>query len=157
VNERLTFPIAVIVGEVFASVGLFLAVPGSPLTSRFDGMLEYAGGHGFAVLVVWVGVVGFVSMLAPRVWRRRQNESTKVRVLAWVGLVGLAIDGLVSVYLVIRGGEMVVGGRGVMALHMGLRMVLYGVGFAGVVAGARWLAGRRQPPAVTPPPRFGRV
>jgi len=101
--------------------------------------------------------VGFVSALAPRIWRRRQNESTKVRVLTWIGLVGLAIDGLVSVYLVIQSGEGSGGGRRVMALHIGLRMVMYAVGFAGVVVAARWFGGRRSPPAVTPPPRFGRA
>ena len=155
-NERLTFPVAVLVGEIVASVGLFLVVPGSPLTSRFGGVLDYAGGHGIAVLVVWGVLVGFTSALAPRIWRRRQNESTKIRVLTWIGVVGLAIDGLVSVYLVIQGGGTVVGGRRLMALHLGLHMVLYAVGYAAVVMAARWLGGR-QKPATTPPPRFGRA
>jgi hypothetical protein len=98
-------------------------------------------------------------VLSPRLWRRRQNRSSKLSLFLRIGLLGLAIDAVASLYLWFRVSEEGPLDKGSPLPGTLIQLGLYAVLFAVTVAVSDQVAAwheRRNPPAVTPPPRFGR-
>ena len=159
-NERLVFPLSVAVAEFGASAVFFLLLPESPLTRRYPELFAYLAAHAVPSLGVWALLVSLSVALMPRLWRRRQNRATKLALFARVGLLGLAIDLFGSLYLWVRAADDGIVEQGSPVPFLLIRLVLYALIFASIVGIADQIAAwhaRRNPPAATPPPRFGRV
>jgi hypothetical protein len=160
VNERLVFLLSVSVAEFGTSAIFYLLLPESPLTRRYTELFAYLAAHALPSLGVWALLVSLSAALMPKLWRRRQNRATKLALFARVGLLGLAIDLFGSLYLWIRATDDGIAEQGSPVTSFLIRAGLYVLIFAAVVGLADQVAAwhaRRNPPAVTPPPRFGRV
>lgn len=159
-NERLVFPLSALSAEFGASILLFLLLPDSPLTRHFPRLIGYLEAHALPSLGAWAGLILLSAALTPKLWRRRQNRASKLALLARIGALGLLIDLMGSLYLWLRANEEGMVETGSPVLSFVLRLGVYAGIFALVVAVSdqvsQWHA-RRNPPAATPPPRFGRA
>ncbi len=98
-NERTTFPMAVAVAELSASVLTYFYSPTGPLCAGFANLLSYAGQHGSLAVLLWLLAFGAAWLIGGKpLVRPRQNLSTKLRLLTWIGLTGIVIDNAVSLY-----------------------------------------------------------
>jgi hypothetical protein len=89
--------------------------------------------------------------------QQRQNLSTKFRVLGWLGLAGILIEGTESVYLFSNSSDAITSRTtaSTVAFKLVERTVPYSVVFAATVL-VGYGIGRSQTSTATPPPRFGR-
>ncbi len=157
-NERITFLAAAVTAGLTTSVLPFLLSPSSPLCAGAPGLLSYAGDHFSLSIGLWVAVFAAAWLVTgPRLVRPRQNLSTKLRLLAWLGLAGTLIDNAVSLYQFQNSPAASIARLPSSALLPGLagRSLLYAITFAAVVTLSCLIAARHRP-TVTPPPRFGR-
>jgi hypothetical protein len=158
VNERLVFLLSISLSELGASAIFFLLQPQALLTWRFPDTLGYAFGHAIPALCLWAALAALTLLLSPRLWRRRQNRSSKIALFVRIGVLGLVIDALASLYLWIRTSEEGPLDRGSLAPGMLVQLGIYVVLYASIVALSDQIAAwyqRRNPPTMTPPPRFG--
>jgi hypothetical protein len=158
VNERITFIVAALVGELSASVFVYFIAPSGPLVASFPGLLNYAGEHGSIALIVWVAVWTAAWLtLGPRVMRLRQNLSTKIGLLGKLGAAGLVIDNAVSIFQQYFNTPDLTNGWWSTGVFFGIveRTMIYAVSFAGVVL-LSYLISLTRKPTETPPPPFGR-
>lgn len=157
-NERITFIVAALVGELSASVFVYLIAPSGPLVATFPGLLNYAGEHGSVALIVWVAIwtAAWLTM-GPHVMRLRQNLSTKIGFLVRLGLAGLVIDNAVSIFQQYFNASDLTSNWWSRGAFLGIveRSCVYAVSFAGVVL-LSYLISRTRKPIETPPPPFGR-
>jgi hypothetical protein len=158
VNERITFIVAALVGELSASVFVYLIAPSGPLVATFPGLLNYAGEHGSVALIVWVAIwtAAWLTM-GPRAMRLRQNLSTKIGLLVWLGIAGLVIDNAVSIFQMYFNAPDLTNGWWSGGAFLGIveRSMIYAISFAGVVL-LSYLISLTRKPTETPPPPFGR-
>jgi hypothetical protein len=158
VNERITFIVAALVGDLSASIFVYLIAPSGSLCVGFPGLLNYAGQHISIAMIVWLAVwtAAWLTM-GPRVMRLRQNLSTKIRLLVTLGVTGMAIDNAVSIFQQYINAPVLASGWWSSSMFVGLveRTVIYAVSFAGVVL-LSYLITRTQKSTETPPPKFGR-
>jgi hypothetical protein len=158
VNERITFIVAALVGELSASVFVYLIAPSGPLVASFPGLLNYAGEHGSVALIVWVAIwtAAWLTM-GPHAMRLRQNLSTKIGLLAKLGVAGLVIDNAVSIFQQYFNAPDLTNGWWSTGVFLGIveRSMIYAVSFAGVVL-LSYLISLTRKPTETPPPPFGR-
>jgi hypothetical protein len=158
VNERITFIVAALVGELSASIFVYLIAPSGPLVASFPGLLTYAGEHGSMALIVWVAVWTAAWLtLGPRVMRLRQNLSTKIGLLVKLGVAGLVIDNSVSIFQQYFNAPDLTNGWWSAGVFFGIveRTMIYAVSFASVVL-LSYLISLTRKPIETPPPPFGR-
>jgi hypothetical protein len=158
VNERITFIVAALVGELSASVFVYLIAPSGPLVATFPGLLNYAGEHGSVALIVWVAIWTIAWLtIGPRIIRQRQNLSTKIRLLVGLGLAGLVIDNTVSIFQQYFNAPDMTSNWWSRGAFLGIveRTCVYAVSFAGVVL-LSYLISLTRKPTETPPPPFGR-
>jgi hypothetical protein len=157
-SERLSFLVAATVAGITTSVLPCLLFPSSPLCSGANNLLSYAGEHFSLSIGLWILAFAASWIFAgPRLIRPRQNLSTKLRLLAWSGIVGVLIDNAVSVYQFQNSPEVSKGTAQTADSLVGLsgRSLLYVLAFAAAV-GFCGLVGSRRTSTETPPPRFGR-
>ena len=157
-NERTTFLTAAVTAELVASILTWLRSPAGPLCAGFPSLLSYAGQHGWLVAVLWLLAFAAAWLYAgARLVRPRQNLSTKLRLLVWLGLTGVVIDNAVSLYQFSNSSAATMASAATSALMLALagRTLVYAMVFAAVVGLGR-LIGSMQKSTVTPPPRFGR-
>jgi hypothetical protein len=157
-NDRITFLAATVTAGLITSVLPCLFSPSSPLCAGAPGLLNYAGDHFFLTVALWIAVFAAGWLVAgPRLVRPRQNLSTKLRLLTWLGVGGILIDNTVSLYQFQNSPAASMVRLPSSSLLPGLagRSLLYATIFA-AVAGLSCLIAVRQKPTVTPPPRFGR-
>jgi branched-subunit amino acid ABC-type transport system permease component len=158
-NERITFIIAALAGELAASAGAYLYVPMSPLCVSFPTLLNYAGQHASLAAIVWLVVgTGAWLLMGPLLMRPRQNLSTKLQLLTWLGVVGIAIDNAVSLFQYINNTPETMAGGGLsrsVFFGFAVRTVIYAISFAAVVVISYLLSLTRRS-TMTPPPDFGR-
>jgi hypothetical protein len=158
VNERYIFVIAALVAEFCASVIFYAVSPLNPLLSAFPDLISYAGQHAPTALILWLVVLSGAWIYAgPQLTRTRQNMSTKLKFLTSLGLVGVFIDGFVSLYQFESSSETMTRSVSDVAIAAALaeRAAIYVVSFS-AVALISFLIGRNRKPVITPPPRFGR-
>jgi branched-subunit amino acid ABC-type transport system permease component len=158
-NERITFVIAALAGDLVASIVLYLYVPLSPLCVGFPSLMNYAGQHAPLSIIVWLVICSAAWVLmGPIAMRPRQNLSTKIQLLTWLGVTGIVIDNAVSVFQYINNASETMAEGGLarsVFFGFGVRTVIYAVTFAAVVA-LLYLISLTRKPTVTPPPDFGR-
>ncbi|SFS14795.1 hypothetical protein SAMN05421771_2599 [Granulicella pectinivorans] len=158
-NERLVFLLSISLAEFGASAVFFLLLPQLLLTGGFQDTLVYAFAHALPALSVWAILIVLTLVLAPKLWRRRQNRTSKLSLLARIGVLGLVIDALASLYLWLRISDEGSFDKGSpipgVLVHLGLYAVLFALIVALSDQVAAWYH-RRNPPSITPPPRFGR-
>ena len=157
-NERNTFVAAAIVSNLGTSIVYYTASPASVLCAWSPSLLSYAGQQLSLVAIFWFLVLtGVWLSLGQRLIRPRQNLSTKFRALGWLGLAGMAIEGIVSGYLFSVSSDVITSrtAASTIAFELVVRTVLYCLIFAATVL-AGYGIGRSQTSTVTPPPRFGR-
>ncbi len=159
-NERLVFLLSVLAAEFGTSAVFFVSRSESPLTRPYPELVAYLAAHAAPSLGAWALLAGLSAILMPKLWRRRQNRSTKLTLFARVGLLGLAVDLIGSLYLWMGAANDGVVEPASPVTSFLVRLGLYALIFASVVGLsdqiAAWYA-RRNPPATTPPPRFGRA
>ena len=157
-NERITFVGAALIGDLGASTLVYLMAPSGPLCARFLTLPSYAGQHGSLTTIAWLLVwTGAWLTMGPRAMRPRLNLSTKIRLLATLGVVGLGIDNAVSMVQQYISAPEPADRWWSWSVLPGLaeRTLIYAVGFAGVVL-LSYLISRTRKPIETPPPPFGR-
>jgi hypothetical protein len=158
VNERVTFIVAALVGELSASAFVYLIAPSGPLVATFPGLLNYAGEHGSVALIVWVAIwtVAWLTV-GPRAMRPRQNLSTKIGLLVKLGVAGLVIDNAVSIFQQYFNAPDLTNGWWSPGAFPGIveRTMIYAISFAGVVLLSYGISLTRKS-TETPPPPFGR-
>jgi branched-subunit amino acid ABC-type transport system permease component len=158
VNERITFIVAALVGDLSASVFVYLIAPLGPLCVAFPSLLSYAGQHGPLAAIVWLvtWTAAWLTM-GPRVMRLRQNLSSKIQLLAKLGFVGLVIDNAVSLFQQYVNSPELARGWWSSSVFIGLveRSLMYVISFVVVVL-VSYLISRTRKPIETPPPDFGR-
>lgn len=158
-NERLVFLSSILIAELGTSASLYLLLPESPLVRRYPELAAYMAAHAIPSLGFWGFLAALSAVIMPKLWRRRQNRSTKLSLLARIGLVGVAIDLGASLYLWSQA-EVGAGEVGSPVVSYAVRLGAYVAIFALAVGiadlFARWHE-RRNPPSATPPPRFGRA
>jgi hypothetical protein len=158
VNERITFIVAALVGDLSASVFVYLFAPLGPLCVGFPTLPNYAGQHLPLAAIVWLVIwtAAWLTM-GPRAMRLRQNLSTKMRLLVKLGLAGLVIDNAVSLFQQYVNTSEMAKGWWSSSMLIGLveRTLIYAISFAGVVS-VSYLISRARKPTETPPPDFGR-
>jgi hypothetical protein len=157
-NERITFVVAALIGDLGASILVYLIAPSGPLCARFPSLLSYAGQHGSLAAITWLVVwTGTWLTMGPRAMRPRQNLSTKIGLLITLGVVGLVIDNAVSVSQQYISAPEPADSWWSWSVPPGLaeRTLIYAIAFAGVVL-LSYLFSRTQKPNETPPPPFGR-
>jgi hypothetical protein len=158
VNERITFIVAALAGELSASVFVYLIAPSGPLVATYPGLLNYGGEHLSVALIVWVAIwtVAWLT-IGPRIMRPRQNLSTKIGLLVRLGLAGLVIDNAVSIFQQYFNAPDLTNGWWSRGAFLGIaeRTMIYAVTFAGVVL-LSYLISLTRKPIETPPPPFGR-
>src|SRR6202790_3113954 len=92
-NERIIFLVAAISAELTTSVLFHMAFPAGPFAVGFPQILPYVGEHGTLALAFWVAVLAFGWVTqGSRLSRSRQNLSTKLWLLGWLGLAGVLIE-----------------------------------------------------------------
>jgi len=159
VNERITFIVAALAGDLTASAVLYLFFPLSPLCTSSPSLLNYAGQHAPLAVIIWLVIwTGAWLMMGPRATRPRQNLSTKLKLLAGLGVVGIVIDNAVSLFQYINGASETITGGGpsrTAVFGFAARTVIYAISFATVVA-LSYLISLTRKSTVTPPPNFGR-
>jgi hypothetical protein len=159
VNERWTVLFALLGAELGGTMALLVAAPESAGAAGFTSVLDVLVPHAGVVAAVWGGVAGMTWVLAPKLWRIRQELSSKLRLLGWVCVLGLLADNLVSLYLYLQPVEGVVDhsvrSAGSLAVALLLRTV-GGLIFFWLVVLVHVRVDRRRVPQVTPPPKFGR-
>ncbi len=158
-NERITFVVAALVGDSVASLALSFYAPLNPLCIGFPNSVNYLAQHAPLAVIVWlVLATGVWVLMGPLAMRRRQNLSTKISLLTWLGVAGVVIDNAVSLgqYISNRP-EVITGGWLTRSVFVGFaaRTVFYAVGF-GVVVVASYMLSLTRRSTVTPPPSFGR-
>lgn len=158
-NERITFIISALVGELATSAGVYLYVPMSPLCISFPTLLNYAGQHMSLAVIAWLVIgTGAWLLMGPLLMRPRQNLFTKLHLLAWLGVVGIVIDNAVSLFQYINNTPETMAGGGLLrSIFFGFaaRTVIYAISFAVVVA-ISYLLSLTRKSTMTPPPDFGR-
>jgi hypothetical protein len=157
-NERITFLVSAISAELTTSVLFHMAFPAGPLAVGFPGILTYVGEHGTLALAFWVAVLAFGWVTqGSRLSRSRQNLSTKLWLLGWLGLAGVLIDNTSSYFLFSTSAEPIVSLTAPSALVLALveRSLIY-VSIFGIAVLVCYLISRNQRPTDTPPPRFKR-
>jgi hypothetical protein len=157
-NERITFVVAALVGDLGASTVVYLIAPSGSLCARFPSLLNYAGQHGSLAAIAWLLVwTGAWLTMGPRGMRPRQNLSTKIGLLITLEVVGLAIDNAVSIAQQYMNAPELANSWWSWSVLPGLveRTLIYAIGFAGVVL-LSYLISRARKPIETPPPPFGR-
>jgi len=157
-NERNTFVAAAIVADLVTSVVYYSASPTSALCAASPGLLSYVGQQVSIVTVLWLLVLTAAWLaLGQRLIRPRQNFSTKLRVLGWLGMVGLVIEAIVSVYLFSNASDALTSRIAIssIAVELLIRSALY-AGIFAVTVLVGYQIGRTQKSTLTPPPRFGR-
>ena len=157
-NERITFIVAALVGDLSASIFIYLIAPMGPLCVGFPGLLNYAGEHTSMAVIVWLAVwtAAWLTM-GPRVMRLRQNFSTKIRLLVTLGVAGMVIDNAVSLFQQYINAPVLANGWWSSSMFVGLveRTLTYAISFAVVVL-LSYLISRTRKSTETPPPGFGR-
>ena len=157
-NERITFVVGALVGDLGASTLVYIIAPSGPLCARFPSLLNYAGQHGSLAAITWLVVwTGAWLTMGPRGMRPRQNLSTKIQLLIALGVVGLVIDNVVSIVQQYISAPDPADSWWSWSVLPGLveRTLIYALGFAGVVL-LSYLINRTRKPIETPPPPFGR-
>ncbi len=157
-NERITFIVAALVGDLSASIFVYLVAPSGPLCAAFPGLLNYGGQHVSFAVIVWLAVWAAAWLtMGPRVMRLRQNLSTKIRLLVTLGVTGMVIDNAVSIFQQYINASVLANGWWSSSMFVGLveRTLIYAISFAGVVVLSH-LISRTRKSAETPPPKFGR-
>ena len=158
-NERITFIVAALAGDLIASAAVYHYAPLSPLCVSFPSLLNYAGQHAPLAMIAWLVICGGAWLLmGPLAMRPRQNVSTKIQLLAWLGVAGIAIDNAVSLFQYINNAPETMTGGGLarsVAFGFAARTVIYAISFAAVVVISYWIS-LTQESTVTPPPDFGR-
>jgi hypothetical protein len=156
--ERISFLVAAATAGTAASILPCLLFPNDSLCYGYSSVLSYAGQHLFLTLCLWILVFATAWLYAGRgLLRRRQNLSTKLRLLGWSCITGVMIDSAVSIYQGANSPEWI-SNTVVSTNHLAslaARGLLYAGFFAAAVM-AVWLGGSTRPRTVTPPPRFGR-
>jgi hypothetical protein len=158
VNERITFIVAALVGDLIASVFVYLLAPLGPLCVAFPSLLSYAGQHGPLAAILWLMIWTAAWLtLGPRVMRLRQNLSTKILLLVKLGVVGVVIDNAVSIFQQYVNSPEMAHGWWSSSVFISLveRSLVYAISFVVVVL-VSYLISRTRKPIETPPPDFGR-
>ena len=157
-NERITFIVAALAGDLIASVVVYHYAPLSPLCVNFPNLMNYAGQHAPLAVVAWLVICsGAWLLMGPLAMRPRQNLSTKIQLLAGLGVVGIAIDNAVSLFQYMNNAPETMAGGLAQSVAFGfvVRTVIYAISFAVVVLFS-YLISLSQRPSTTPPPDFGR-
>lgn len=155
-DERITFIAAAVTAELMTSVIFYLGFPESPATAGDPDILSYVGHHASMIVVAWtiILVAAWFALGQPLI-RLRQNTSSKMKILLWSSLTGVALDNATTLYQISVGPEAVRSHTNSIASGLAIRTVFYVVTFALVVMVFYVVAGKRKP-SMTPPPRFGR-
>ena len=98
-SERHTFVISALAAECGASVAFYALFPTNPICVAFSNLLNYAGQHAPLALLLWlISLAGAWIFYGSKLLRPRQNLSTKVSFLIKLGITGVIIDNIVSLY-----------------------------------------------------------
>ena len=157
-NERITFVVAALAADLFASLLSWWSFPAAVWYTGDENLLAYLGRHVLLSLLLWLLVLGagwFV--MGPGLIRPRQNVATKIWLMVTLGLAGVVLDTAVSLYQGSTTEAEFGAGRTwpTVAAELLGRTIFYVSGFALVVIGS-YLISLRQRSFVTPAPRFGR-
>jgi len=98
-NERVAFFAAILSAEIGSCAIFLFSGYGARLATSANSSLDLALEHAAIVATAWIPLAGFSWLLAPKLWRIRQNLSTKLRLLGVVCLIALMVDNLVSLSL----------------------------------------------------------
>lgn len=158
-NERIAFVVAALAGEFAASAVIYLYAPLSPLCVSFPSLMNYAGQHAPLAVIVWLVIgTGAWLLMGPLAMRPRQNLSTKLRLLAWLGVLGIAIDNAISLFQYINNAPETMANGGLsrsVAFGFVVRTVVYAISFAAVVLLSYFISITTKS-TMTPPPDFDR-
>jgi hypothetical protein len=136
----------------------YVVSPASVLGAWAPSLLNYAGQQLSLVTILWSLVLTeILAFTGTPLIQQRQNLSTKFRVLGWLGLAGILIEGTVSAYLFSNSSDAITSRTtaSTVAFKLVERTVPYSVVFAATVL-VGYGIGRSQTSTATPPPRFGR-
>jgi hypothetical protein len=161
VNERWTVVLAVVCAEAGGSIALLIGSPQRVRAAGFTSFLEILVPSAGAVLLFCAVMAGVSWVMVPKLWRFRQELSTKLRLLGWVCAVWLLLDNVATVYF--YPGSATLDGFGDSMVHSLGALIVAMALKSGAGLFCFWLAvwchievDRRKVVGVTPPPKFGR-
>jgi len=95
-NERVAFLAAILSAEIGSCAIFLVSHYGATFATPENSSVDLAAEHAAIVAAVWILLASFSWLLAPKLWRIRQNLSTKLRLLGVICVLALAVDNLVS-------------------------------------------------------------
>ncbi len=90
-NERVTALLAVFVAELGASSCLAVLLPSSPIFRTTQTLVQVLGQQAIVVFMLSALLAAGCWIAAPKIWRLRQELSSKLKALAWVSLLLTAV------------------------------------------------------------------